>query len=65
MRKSINCGFQDIVDSLDEGVRTEEIIYFSNAFDLVPHDRLRTKIDATGVDLSVAVWVKEFIIGRS
>ena len=32
---------QDIVDSLDEGVRTDAIIIdFSKAFDLVPHDRL-------------------------
>jgi len=41
------------------------IIYFSNAFDLVPHDRLLTKIAATGVDLSVVVWVKEFPLGSS
>ena len=57
---------QDIADSLDEGVRTEAIIVdFSKAFDLVPHDRLLTKIAATGVDLRVIVWVKEFLLGRS
>jgi len=45
---------QDIADSLDEGVRTDAIIVdFSNAFDLVPHDRLLTKIAASGVDLMV------------
>ena len=53
---------QDIADSLDEGVRTDVIIIdFSDPFDLVPHDRLRTKIVATGVDLSVVVWVKGFV----
>ena len=47
---------QDIADSLDEGVRTDaKIIDFSKAFDLVPHDRLRTKIARTGVDLRVVV----------
>jgi len=56
---------QDIADSLDEGVRTDATITdFSNAFDLVPHDRLLTKIAATGVDLRVVVWVKEFLLGR-
>jgi hypothetical protein len=38
---------------------------FSKAFNLVPHDRLLTKIAATGVDLMVVVWVKEFLVGRS
>ena len=59
---------QDIADSLDEEVRTDTIIIdFSKAFDLFPHDRLLTKIAATGVDLRVVVWVKEFtrILGRS
>ena len=57
---------QDIADSLDEGVMTVAIIIgFSKAFDLVPHDRFVTNIAATGVDLRVVVWVKEFLLGRS
>ena len=57
---------QNIADSLHEGVRTEAIIPdFSKAFDLVPHDRLLTKIAGTGVDLRVVVWVKEFLLGHS
>ena len=53
---------QDIADSLDKGVRTDAIITdFSKDFDVVPHDRLLTKIVATGVDLRVVVWVKEFL----
>ena len=36
---------QDISDSLDKGSRLDAIIIdFSNAFDLVPHDRLLKKI---------------------
>ena len=57
---------QDIADSLDEGVRTDAIIIdFSKAFDLVPHDRLLTKIAASGVDLRVVVRVKKFLLGPS
>ena len=71
-RPEYSCEFQivtfcqDIVDSLDEGFRTATIIIdFSKAFDLVPHDRLLTKIVVTGVDLRVVVWVTEFLLGRS
>ena len=57
---------QDIADWLDEGVRTDAgIIDFSKAFDLIQHYRFLTKIAATGVDLRVVVWVKEFLLGRS
>jgi Uma2 family endonuclease len=41
----------DISDSLDEGSRLDtKIIDFSNAFDLVPHDRLLPKIATSVVD---------------
>jgi hypothetical protein len=53
----------DIADSLDEGVRAgANIIDFSQAFDLVPHDRLLMKIAETGLDLWVVVWVKDFLL---
>jgi hypothetical protein len=56
---------QDIADSLDKGIRTDAIVIdFSKAFDLVPHDRLLSKIAETGLDLRVVVWVKEFLLGR-
>ena len=41
------------------------IIDFSKAFHQVPHDRLLKKIAASGADSKVAVWITEFLIGRS
>ena len=57
---------QDIADTLDNGDKIEAIIIdFSNAFDLVPHGRLLTKIANTGVDSKVVVWIREFLLGRT
>jgi hypothetical protein len=57
---------QDVADSLDEGAMTDAVLIdFSKAFDLVPHDRLLTKITAAGVDSRVVVWVREFLSRRS
>jgi len=53
---------QDIADRLYEG---EGIIDFPKAFDLVPHDRLFTKLAASGVDSRVVVWVMELLVGRT
>jgi hypothetical protein len=41
------------------------IIDFSKAFDLVTHDRLFTKIMASGVDSRVVAWVRQFLLGRT
>jgi hypothetical protein len=38
---------------------------FFEGFDLVSHDRLLTKIAASGVELRVVVWIREFLWGRS
>jgi hypothetical protein len=47
---------QDVADSLDEGVGIDAIIIdFSKAFELIPHDRLLTKLTASGVDSKVVV----------
>jgi hypothetical protein len=44
--------------SMDEGVSIDAIIIdFSKAFGLVPHDRLLTKLAASGVDSRVVVWI--------
>jgi hypothetical protein len=57
---------QDIADSLDEEVGIDAIIIdFSKAFNLVPHDRLFTKLTASGGDSRVVVWVSEFFIGHT
>jgi hypothetical protein len=55
-----------ITDFLGNGVRTDAIIiYFSKAFDLVPHDRLLRKIAASGVNPRVVVQKTEFLLGRT
>jgi hypothetical protein len=57
---------QDIAGSLDNGDRVDAItIDFLKAFDLVPHDRLLTKIAALGVDSRVVVWIREFLLGHT
>ena len=56
---------QDIADSLFEGVGIDvNIVGYSNAFDLVPHDRLIVELSASGVDARVVVWVREFLVGH-
>jgi len=48
------------------GFRIDAIITdFSKAFDLVPHDRLFTKLAASVVDSKVVVWVRESLVGRT
>ena len=57
---------EDISDSLDEATRLDAIIIdFSKAFDLVHHDRLVKKLQPSGVDSRVVVWIREFLIDRS
>ena len=57
---------QDITDPLVDGVGIHAIIIdFSKAFDLVPQNRLITKLVASGVDSRVVVWVREFLVGRT
>jgi len=49
---------QDITDPLDEGVGTDaSVIDISKALDLVPHDRLLTKLAASVVYSWVVVRV--------
>jgi hypothetical protein len=71
-RPGYSCGsqvitvYQDIVDFLDNGNRIDAIIIdFSKAFDLVPYDRLLTKIAASVWDSRVATWIREFLLGRT
>jgi len=39
------------------------IIEYSKAFELFPHDRLLTKLVASGVELRVVVLVRKFLVG--
>jgi hypothetical protein len=57
---------QNTADSLDEGVGIDVIITkFSKAFELVPRDRLLTKLAASGGVSMVVVWAEEFLGGRT
>ena len=56
----------DIAESLEEGVGADAIIIdFSKEFDLVPRDRLLMKLVASGVESSVVIWVREFLVGHT
>ena len=51
---------------LDNRARLDAIIIdFSKAFDFVPHDRLLTKIAASGMELRVGIWIREILLGHS
>ena len=56
---------QDVADCLDNGDRIDAVIIdFSKAFDIVPHGRLLTKIANSGMDSTVLVWIREFLLSR-
>ena len=56
---------QDIGYSLDNGDKFDGIIVdFSKTFDLFPQDRLLTQIANSGVDSTVVVWIREFLLGH-
>ena len=66
MRKSNSYGLSGYRGLTGRGIQDgHENSRFLKAFDLVPHDRLLTKIAAAGVDLKVVERVKEFLLGRS
>jgi hypothetical protein len=46
-------------------LKYDSLWYFSKAFDLVPHDRLLTKIAASGMESRVVIWIREFLLGRT
>jgi hypothetical protein len=51
---------QDIADALYNG---DTIVDFLKVFHLVPHGRQLTKIAKPGVDSTVIVWIREFLLG--
>ena len=53
---------KDIADCIDKGDNIDAVIvFFSKAFDSVPHGRLLTKIAKSGVDSGVVVWITEYL----
>jgi hypothetical protein len=58
--------YQDSIDSLNNGGKTDAIIIdFSKAFDSVLHDWMLTDIVASGVDSRVVVWIREFLLSHT
>jgi len=54
------------VEFLDEGDGIDAIIIdFCKTFDLVPHNRLLTKLAALCEDSRVVIWVREFLLGHT
>ena len=57
---------QDTAETLDVGFDIDAIIIeFSEAFDLVPHDRLLMKLATSSVKSRVVVWAREFLVCRT
>ena len=57
---------QGMVDPLEEGVGIDVIIIdFFKTFNLVPHERLLTKLVAMGVNSRVVIWMREFLVGHT
>jgi hypothetical protein len=55
-----------MVDPLEEGVGIDVIIIdFFKTFNLVPHERLLTKLVAMGVNSRVVIWMREFLVGHT
>jgi hypothetical protein len=38
---------------------------FSKAFDLLPYDLLFKKLETSGVDLTIVVWLRELLVART
>jgi len=56
--------FKDTAENVDEDFGIDAIIIdFSKAFDLIPRNRLLTKLAASGVDSRVDILVMEFLVG--
>ena len=55
----------DIADSLYEISTDAIVIDVSKRLHFIPHDRLLTKLAASGVDSRVVVWGREFLVGRT
>ena len=65
MRKSNNHGLPGHWELYPQRRQDRHYCNRSKAFDLVPNDRLLTKIAISGVESNVVVWVREFLLGRT
>ena len=56
---------QDKVDSLEKGFGIYAIITdIPKTFKLVPQEQPIMKLVASGVDSTVVIWVREFLVGH-
>ena len=65
MRKSNNHGLPGHWELYPQRRQDRHYCNRSKAFDLVPNDRLLTKIAISGVDSRVFAWVRAFLLGRT
>ena len=58
--------YHDLAQSLDKKKQTDlAILYFSKAFDRVPHQRLLKKLAHYGVQGNTHKWIESFLSGRT
>ena len=57
--------FDAWTEATDMGLAVDAIyLDFAKAFDMVPHQRLITKLESYGVRGTVAQWIQQFLAGR-
>ena len=57
---------RDIFSRYDGGDQIDMVIlYFSKAFDVVPHQQLLSKLDHYGIRGETQTWIRAFLTGRS
>ena len=56
---------QDLLENMDRGVQTDVVVMdFSKAFDKVPHQRLKIKLDHYGIRGHTQEWISNFLTDR-
>ena len=56
----------DLYSSFDTRIQTDvRVLYFSRAFDTVPHQRLLGKLAHYGIQGNINRWIEAFLTGRT
>ena len=57
---------EDLVQNYEDKIQTDLIVlYFSKAFDVVPHQRLLHKFDHYGIRGPTLLWIQNFLTTRT